>query len=848
MRLREVFQQPQKQVLREGIAHPEDMIINGVVAKDSAGKNYYETQPGAEAANRAIDSIAQIETDPETISVKWDGFPAVVFGRDDKGNFVFVDKHQFDKAAKGKAELTTIEEYDKARGANRTNLWQAEKILRPAVEATVPSVNDKYWMGDLMWTGSPKEDGNTWVFKPNTVEYRVNKQGDLGERISNSRAGIAVHTFYPGLNASDQALTGLEGLDPNGAVTYLTGEMKDKPQVSIDQKQIEQARKIVNQHAGAVDKFIQDLTQMKAKAVITAMGPFITRMLEQDDIKNNIVPRFLEFLEDRLSDSMKKKMLGDDQNGWLYAQDGGGPGLLGIWTMWAAVTDLKMQVKTQIDDQQQGSEVEAIIDGDPAHEGYVFGQGSEKIKLVDRLGFSKANFSKHTVPDEEAAEKAEMDKAAFCFGRMNPPTIGHKKLMQSTIAAGGANSYIFVSSKTDSKTDPLDPEVKKAFIKQIYPSMASYVIDDFVKTPIEAANYLYDKGFRNMTFVAGSDRLGDAKGSLEKILTSWNSGPVRSTDYARGENGREYVNLEFESSGERDPDAGDVSGISGSLARKLAAEGNESGFEKATGVDSRTRVGGRTLYTATREGMGIRDAETEEIQMNQPELKEYVSHLENIIGDRLNEMTETNQQGLEDKIEQVIFSEISTDDDVNLDLNDRDIAQIAQAAQKGDFTAVANIIGEGVSFNFDDDGTQYALEVQSSTEQQIDDVVESIKVVMQQSESTFEDEDFDDEEGEEEPVNKGFSQSPMFDQLGKVLDSQDSPKPVNTVTTDDGETFEVNQDQARALRLLATTEKVKPDVKQEFLRDLQTSQGLSDYLDQSDYHEMAHLFVKRYLH
>jgi hypothetical protein len=67
------------------------------------------------------------------------------------------------------------------------------------------------------------------------------------------------------------------------------------------------------------------------------------------------------------------------------------------------------------------------------------------------------------------------------------------------------------------------------------------------------------------------------------------------------------------------------------------------------------------------------------------------------------------------------------------------------------------------------------------------------------------------------------------------------------VTTDDGETFEVNPDQARALRLLATTEKVKPDVKQEFLRDLQTSAGLSDYLDQSDYHEMAHLFVKRYL-
>jgi len=116
------------------------------------------------------------------------------------------------------------------------------------------------------------------------------------------------------------------------------------------------------------------------------------------------------------------------------------------------------------------------------------------------------------------------------------------------------------------------------------------------------------------------------------------------------------------------------------------------------------------------------------------------------------------------------------------------------------------------------------------------------------NENTFEDEDFDDDEGEEEPTGQGFSSSPMFDQLGKVIDSQDSPRPVNQVETDDGETFEVDQDQARALRLLATTEKVKPDVKREFLRDIQTSAGLSDYLDQTDYHEMAHLFVKRYLH
>jgi len=107
--------------------------------------------------------------------------------------------------------------------------------------------------------------------------------------------------------------------------------------------------------------------------------------------------------------------------------------------------------------------------------------------------------------------------------------------------------------------------------------------------------------------------------------------------------------------------------------------------------------------------------------------------------------------------------------------------------------------------------------------------------------------DEQDDLDSDEPEDSGFTQTPMFDQLGKVLDSQDGNNPINTVETDDGETFDINPDQARALRLLGTTEKVKPDVKREFLRDIQSSAGLTDFLDQTDYHEMAHLFVKRYL-
>lgn len=596
MILREFFTPFTRPILLEGIDHPEDLIISN----------------GAEGADRVVKELVSLTKNADTVSIKWDGFPAVVFGRDSDGQLVFMDKHMFDKVAKGKLEFMTIKDYDIDRNADRSDLWEKEAILRPALEKSIPAVRDQYWMGDLMWTGTPNTKDGYFVFKPNTVEYRVKiddtpgRGNTLSDQIARSIGGIAVHTFIPGLGESDQPLVGLKGLDEDQGITYLVGEMKDKPRIAIKPEFVSKTQNIIDTHRAAVDNFFKELTAIKGKSVITAMGPFITRMLEEDDIKGNIVPRFLEFLKERLTPSAAQKLLGTDNDGWLFQEDGGGPGLLGVWSMWAAVVDLKNHIKQQIDTQQQGSEIIAVTDGIDAHEGYVFGSGKNKLKLVDRLGFSRANFAKHRVPDEEIAAKSQMPMASFCFGRMNPPTLGHKLVMQKTIEVGGKNAFIFLSNTQKPDSDPLDPGTKAEFIKKIYPSFASHIVTDYVQSPIYAANWLYDKGFRHMTFIAGSDRLGKSPGSIEKLLNGWNSGPVRTTDSARGPSGREHVVLKFVSSGERDADTTSVTGISGTLARKYASQGNEKGFEQATGVGSNITVNGKTLYQATREGMGIK--------------------------------------------------------------------------------------------------------------------------------------------------------------------------------------------------------------------------------------------------
>ena len=91
--------------------------------------------------------------------------------------------------------------------------------------------------------------------------------------------------------------------------------------------------------------------------------------------------------------------------------------------------------------------------------------------------------------------------------------------------------------------------------------------------------------------------------------------------------------------------------------------------------------------------------------------------------------------------------------------------------------------------------------------------------------------------------DKEFKQDSMFNQLGKILDSQGNPRPLDTVVTDDGKKHKVNFQQARGLRRLLTAPRVKPEIKAKFTKDLQTSEVLEKFLQAKD---MVELFVSMY--
>lgn len=182
--------------------------------------------------------------------------------------------------------------------------------------------------------------------------------------------------------------------------------------------------------------------------------------------------------------------------------------------------------------------------------------------------------------------------ASFCFGRMNPPTVGHAQLINTVAdASEGGDYFIFVSQSQDPKKNPLNYETKVKFLRAMFPAHASHIVyNTELKTIMNVAQWLYDKGYRSVTFVAGSDRLP----TFQEMLNKYNGVEGNRTYY-------NFRSINFVSSGDRDPDADGLAGVSATAARAAAAKGDINAFAQATGAGKFAKQ----LYTAVRQGMNL---------------------------------------------------------------------------------------------------------------------------------------------------------------------------------------------------------------------------------------------------
>ena len=152
--------------------------------------------------------------------------------------------------------------------------------------------------------------------------------------------------------------------------------------------------------------------------------------------------------------------------------------------------------------------------------------------------------------------EARGDTCVFTFGKFNPPTTGHEKLLDKCKAETGKilaiPYYIFASHSENVKKDPLHiPKV--AYMKKMFPKHSRNIVVDKARNVFEIAVSLYNKGHKAIVMVVGSDRVDE----FDKLLNTYNGVEARHGFYG-------FDNIEVVSGGERDPDAEGVTGMSAS--------------------------------------------------------------------------------------------------------------------------------------------------------------------------------------------------------------------------------------------------------------------------------------------
>ena len=194
--------------------------------------------------------------------------------------------------------------------------------------------------------------------------------------------------------------------------------------------------------------------------------------------------------------------------------------------------------------------------------------------------------------------EARGDTAVFTFGRFNPPTIGHQKLLDKVASVAksnpGAPYYIFASHSENPKKDPL-PYVKKvAYMKKMFSKHSRNITTTRDRTVFELAVTLHNKGHRAIVMVVGSDRVTE----FDTLLNKYNGVEGRHGYYG-------FDNIEVVSAGERDPDAEGVTGMSASKMRAAASANDYDTFKLGLPKNFNN---GMSLFKDVRKFMGIRES------------------------------------------------------------------------------------------------------------------------------------------------------------------------------------------------------------------------------------------------
>ena len=355
------------------IDHLEDLVI-------------FEKSKGAVRALESLKSLQQ--GGHENVTLKWDGSPAVVFGRDENGEFIFTDKGGFIKKggvgrAKSGDELKQ-ELLNRSGGKDRDKPDRIEFADRMArtfdvYEKAVPKDYRGFLKGDLLYYTTPPLKDGYYVFKPQLVEYRVDAKSELGKKVGNSVSGIVIHREV-NAEGAESALKE-NPLQGNSVMVFPPVQVQKAPEV--DNEPIVRLAKIIQKDGAAIDKLLDESTllQKKMKAFPDLLYRYTNSKV--DTGLENMGKDFIKWLDSApVTQTMKNKVT-------EYVKENI-RAFRALWEVHTGIMNAKDTVIRNMD-QQGDLPVKQYINGQPGGEGYVMTHPEGDVKYVNRKEFTAAN-------------------------------------------------------------------------------------------------------------------------------------------------------------------------------------------------------------------------------------------------------------------------------------------------------------------------------------------------------------------------------------------------------------------------------------------------------------------------
>ena len=374
-------------IVNQGMKVIVEAEVQGGRAKGIEHLEDYVFRNGSEGIKKALDIVKHTAADTgKTTTVKWDGKPALIFGRDATGTFILTDVAGF--GAKGYNGLFTsprqVTQHLAARDADASALGKpATRVqdLAPIynklwgmLDAAVPKNYRGFVQGDLLYMDTPPLEAGNYVFTPNTIEYKIPANSDVGKRIGASDVGIAMHTRYAEPGAPKEPIGNVEFKRVPGLL--LLEPVYAKENVRPNKQLVQQLKTVYSTQGAAIDQLF-DPAELRALQITDLPRLCIDYINSRVGTGfDNLLAQFGPWLEQRVTPKKFRNIVE-----YLQSPRSNLNGMTAAFTAWGLLHDIKMDILQQLDLQH------------PGQEGWVMATSAGMAKAVNRLagGFTAAN-------------------------------------------------------------------------------------------------------------------------------------------------------------------------------------------------------------------------------------------------------------------------------------------------------------------------------------------------------------------------------------------------------------------------------------------------------------------------